>query len=572
TVGTNNATGYKTIMTSSSGNTDLVETTDNTLTIPTLASGSYSSPSDFPANHWGYKKDSGSYIPFAINTTILESDTYANDDTTTLSFATKIDYLQASGTYKTTLVFTTTANPGVDYMQTFTYVEAMAMSTNETKTLVDKRDNQAYTVAKLSDGNVWMTRNLAIGCNGSGSSYGSGYSVKNLVPSTSNVNGSSYTTPNTSLVTGNSYNDAYQTCDPMYGAWYNYAAASAGAITGSSDIAPAVSDICPKGWRLPTYTEASNLISAIGSSPSSFNPNLGGMYVSGSISYASQYGFFYTSDAASGTQRYNYRYDGSTMIMEQNTATKAAGFYIRCIKDSQMELQNINTTTLDSYIPNAGNSIVLTDNRDGQKYTVAKLLDGNIWMGALNLGAIPLTQDLTSSNTNLSTTISANDFNNWDITNVGGSNTYSNGEFMKRTGADTVNSSAPYGTIYNYCATSAGTICSNSNTADAIYDICPAGWRLPTGGTNGEMTKLNTQYGYNSIAKMVGSLVSGGAGFPQSVGVFQTGGLQNGCSHYYSSTYINATTVYGVRLYGDWQAINWSFDRGNGIGIRCIKK
>ncbi|MBQ3280693.1 hypothetical protein IJG92_03525, partial [Candidatus Saccharibacteria bacterium] len=34
TVGTNNATGYKTIMTSSSGNTDLVETTDNTLTIP----------------------------------------------------------------------------------------------------------------------------------------------------------------------------------------------------------------------------------------------------------------------------------------------------------------------------------------------------------------------------------------------------------------------------------------------------------------------------------------------------------------------------------------------------------
>ena len=44
-------------------------------------------------------------------------------------------------------------------------------------TTKDNRDGRVYTVAKIAD-NIWMTRNLAIGCNGSGANYGSSVSSK----------------------------------------------------------------------------------------------------------------------------------------------------------------------------------------------------------------------------------------------------------------------------------------------------------------------------------------------------------------------------------------------------------
>ena len=48
------------------------------------------------------------------------------------------------------------------------------------------------------------------------------------------------------------------------------------------------------------------------------------------------------------------------------------------------------------------------------------------------------------------------------------------------------------GTYYNYCATSAGYYCYDSThgTDDSVYDICPANWKLPVGGTNGDYRNL----------------------------------------------------------------------------------
>ena len=69
--------------------------------------------------------------------------------------------------------------------------------------------------------------------------------------------------------------------------------------------------------------------------------------------------------------------------------------------------------------------------------------------------------------------------------------------------------SGKIGVYYNYCATSAGTYCwgngtsySGSLTSDPVTDsyrdiegdICPAGWRLPTGNTNSGTTRI-TDYG-----------------------------------------------------------------------------
>ena len=56
------------------------------------------------------------------------------------------------------------------------------------------------------------------------------------------------------------------------------------------------------------------------------------------------------------------------------------------------------------------------------------------------------------------------------------------------------------GVWYNYCAATASTICSVSDDRAAVYDICPAGWHLPTGPNSTVYTDLN---------KLVGNTTSG---------------------------------------------------------------
>ena len=167
-----------------------------------------------------------------------------------------------------------------------------------TKTLKDKRDNIDYTVAKIN-GSIWMTSNLL-------------FQGTSLEPLTSNVaatrtlNGVTYNgcslNDNASTSSANCYGDAsgnggeyanscmyYTSSDVNSGnkpnAWYNYSAATAGTITGSSTTATATESICPKGWGLPSYSQYNSLISAIGSSPGAFIPVHGGYYNNGSSNY-----------------------------------------------------------------------------------------------------------------------------------------------------------------------------------------------------------------------------------------------------------------------------------------------
>ena len=52
------------------------------------------------------------------------------------------------------------------------------------------------------------------------------------------------------------------------------------------------------------------------------------------------------------------------------------------------------------------------------------------------------------------------------------------------------------GVYYNYCAASAGSYCydESKGTGNASYDLCPAGWRMPTSGSSGEYKALYTAY------------------------------------------------------------------------------
>ena len=207
------------------------------------------------------------------------------------------------------------------------------------------------------------------------------------------------------------------------------------------------------------------------------------------------------------------------------------------------------------------------DSRDNHAYIIQRLADGNCWMMEnLDLGRTTLTTDLTSANTNLSTTVTASTFNGWKKTS--GSQTYTAGEFINVSGTDATSGTA-YGTLYNYYAASAGTISGSSNSSDASYDICPAGWRLPTGGSSGEFQALYTKY--NSNALMRASIENNGAAFALA-GRFlnSTPASQGSIGNYWSSTRGNDANMYGLFLYTSSASPANHDGRYCGYSIRCL--
>ena len=107
-----------------------------------------------------------------------------------------------------------------------------------TKTLVDTRDNNTYTVSKLADGKCWMTQNLRI--------------INKTITSADSDVTNSYLIPVSSKNGFNSDDSSSSYIDPDYGGYYTWYAATASTGTYSMSSGEATSSICPKNWRLPT--------------------------------------------------------------------------------------------------------------------------------------------------------------------------------------------------------------------------------------------------------------------------------------------------------------------------------
>lgn len=208
-------------------------------------------------------------------------------------------------------------------MQAFNPCSSIANGT--TGSLTDSRDNQIYTVAKIN-GNWWMTRNLAIGCNGSGNTYGSGRATRSLTSSDSNVSTTWSTGDAGALTSGASYTEPRMQCSSTYGAWYNYTAATAGYITNSKNSTTLADvSVCPKNWRLPTQVE----FAGITSYKNAFNVVTGGYYYNGSIEDGSN-ALWWSATATDSTHRYRLHYNGSTLVANI-ASTLRLGHYVRCI-------------------------------------------------------------------------------------------------------------------------------------------------------------------------------------------------------------------------------------------------
>ena len=215
----------------------------------------------------------------------------------------------------------------VTNMQDVTSTVAANTTEGATATLTDSRDNQQYTVAKIN-GNLWMTRNLAIGCNGSGTSYGSNRTPRSLNSSNSNVSTTWSTGSAGALTSGNSYTEPRMQCSTSYGAWYNYAAATANTINTvnkGTDSSEAKYSVCPTGWWLPTDSEQSGITSY----SSAFSPVAGGAYENGSLDDTSR-GNWWSSIARNGNFRNYLLWNGSSLDTGYGF-NRGYGIYVRCV-------------------------------------------------------------------------------------------------------------------------------------------------------------------------------------------------------------------------------------------------
>ena len=481
-VGTNNQYGYKLYVNTDNNTTNLVKSDDNTITMPTLSSTT--TEANFPVSKWGYRINndvggdssvidttSTNYYQFTPGTLVSSSTTATNEKVANLTFGAKIDYTQPAGLYELTLKFKAIPTVTTYYMQDIAADPTLASTvcTNEPTVVIDKRDEKAYTIRRIggtstTPGDCWMVENLT-------------FTGTELDSTTSNVS-PEYTPQNPYRVNnGNGYYDlvddygtgrkcAYAGADvggysnacikegsmditrtPIENpvatttaqtTWYNYAAASAGSITGGYNSDPQLYDICPAGWRLPARNEANALVGH----ESEFNPTKGGYYYGGSLIDVN-WSCWLTSTADENDDRTRYclAYPNTASghtgeVWPDRPGWRYGGLSIRCI----LKQSNINNLTymqdfatlnkannsakkssvLESMEPDT--SYTLKDNRDKKDYFVSKLKTGcnitgaihgsdsncyQVWMTQnldLNLETTPTNvAALTNKNTDLNT-------------------------------------------------------------------------------------------------------------------------------------------------------------------------
>ena len=203
-------------------------------------------------------------------------------------------------------------------MQEMTLAQCQAFASDSDYTIIDSRDGSDYTVRYIN-GNCWMTQNLRL----SGG--------RTLTSADSNV-ASSWSFPSTELA-GNSYTytepQSTISSNTSYGGYYNFCAASAGTNCQTSSATNTTYDICPKGWRLPTYNEQQGITSY----SSAFSPVYSGLYDNGSLYTTGSYGYWWSSTANDSSSQYSLYYTSGSLRAGSN-GSKSVGFSVRCVRSS----------------------------------------------------------------------------------------------------------------------------------------------------------------------------------------------------------------------------------------------
>ncbi len=274
------------------------------------------------------------------------------------------------------------------YLQDVTPEMRQNTAIGTTTTVLDKRDNNEYTIGKLEDGNVWLLDNLRLdlgavsldtligNTNASATTLGylkngggtSPYTATGVKVKTADSGSwtNSYATPyiatsgtgdlgdwTSETVMDSAYHSGAGS--GMIGIYYNYCAASAGSYCYSQDYGSgdATEDICPANWHLPsaglTTGDIGTLCTLIKGSDcepsSSSNPMnltdvtslqyklstpLSGFFSNGSAGGQGTNGYFWSSARSSNAGMYGL-YVSATGVIPQSSDNRYYGFLVRCV-------------------------------------------------------------------------------------------------------------------------------------------------------------------------------------------------------------------------------------------------
>ena len=227
------------------------------------------------------------------------------------------------------------------------------------------------------------------------------------------------------------------------------------------------------------------------------------------------------------------------------------------------------------------------DNRDEEPYLVQRLADGKCWMLdnlRLDLTNSTILNGLTTTNTHVNDAsltslksgnrsagaqYASSGFVAWaqgDTNNVY-NQAKANADYKDTTTTSYGSGSGKIGVYYNYCAASAGSYCydSGNGTGNASYDLCPAGWRMPTGSSSGEYQALYTAYSSN-VTNFLNALST-----PLS-GYFYDGSAryQGSDGYFWSSTYNGGNFTYDLYVTSSNVFPADSYSRDRGLSLRCL--
>ncbi len=222
----------------------------------------------------------------------------------------------------------------------------------------------------------------------------------------------------------------------------------------------------------------------------------------------------------------------------------------------------------------AEGTLTLADIRDNNSYRVRKLADGKCWMvDNLRIGDSTLKdkdRKLTSEDTDL------NNIDSYELP-ASSKNGFIRGDYTAENiyviEADSGKELRIYGGYYNYNAVTAGT--GVNVTLDYINvpsSICAKGWRLPTGGHDGEFQVLSAAIGGSTSSDS--ELIDTSGLALVHAGDYENGSLLNTVSHghYWSSTAHNATAAYYLRFWSDEANLDAFNYRHYGFSARCIAR
>ncbi len=467
-VSTTNYTGYTLSLETLGDSTDLVHTGDDSLVIPTVSlSTGESGVAPANMNGYGYSLDGALYLPAPaiggegdeLNTTNVANTT---SDTMTLRFGAKVPAGTVAGTYTNQFLLSAVAN-ATQYSVTY---------------------NANAGGATVVDMPSPLTQQ--------GSISGTTLYLDSSIPRQSGFEFLGWATSDTATEPDAEKTNLTYQLDPetdnsitFYAVWAeNNCEAGKICYIGNGDDGIGT---------MPEQTASSN--ASVSLIPSNFS--------------RSGYGFMGWNTEADGSGE---MYGPGDTITTGDLSLGGQKLYATWIQSTGI-LQNWTGCSAMS----TGDVTALTDFRDGETYLVSKLADGNCWISE-NMRMRPNSMKLSNANTNNPTTnfinlakVSTSSIQLCSDSTEACDNTVSyNLNNLDRNLTASYNTDGnnlswySYGGMYNWFTATAGNGTYSFTSGNVTGDICPAGWRLPIGGTSGEFVTLNTLINNNSTSSDVG--------------------------------------------------------------------